>query len=225
LGLLKLILSLKLWRIIHNEFLLTLKLVQIKLLKVLVMCLILIENLLILQLRNLLLALQDLDINWNNKLIEIQIVWVFFILYFLIVMILEKLIGIWWNWNFESLYIKFLKSSEFKLLMSRIINASNYLFKHFFFHHSIHYKQSKFIDIFKIFSLTKRNRIISSFFEKFNYALKISYDIINFLRFKLLTVWILISKHFDISESLLQSQCVIMLQINIKILEKHLFVY
>jgi len=54
---------LKLRRIVHYEFLLTLKLVQIKLLKVLVMCLILIENLLILQLRNLLLALQDLAIN------------------------------------------------------------------------------------------------------------------------------------------------------------------
>ena len=139
------------------------------------------------------LTLLDLAINLNNKLIEIEIILIFFILYFLIIMILKKLIGIIRNWNFESLNIKLLEASEFKLLMSRIINASNDLFKHFFFDHPIHYKQSKFIDIFEIFSFTMRNRIVSSFFKKFNYALKISDDIINFLRFELLTVWIFVS--------------------------------
>lgn len=147
-GLLKLKLRLKLLLIAHIDFLMTLKLVWIDLLDILVKCLILMKNRLILQLRNLLLTLLDLAINLYNKFIEIQIVRVFFIFYFLIVMILEKLIGIEWNRNFESLNIKFLKSSEFKLLMSWIIDTSNDLFKHFFFHHSVHYEKSKFIHIF-----------------------------------------------------------------------------
>ena len=149
--------------IVNLNFLVVFKLVLIYLLNILVNSLICIKIRLILQLRNLLLTKLDLVINWNNKFIEIHIIRVFFIINFLIIMILEKLIGIERNRDFESLNIKFLKPSEFKFLMSLIINASNNLFKHFFFHHPVHYEKSKFIYIFKIFSLTMRYWIVSPF--------------------------------------------------------------